>query len=507
MKVTIANKKLITKPQTNLEKSKYFKDIEFKTGNFELSTFKKIIENGCTITYLYNDDSFNRSNSYMKNNYLGTQFICVDIDKCDINPIQFTESIKYKPTVVHTTFSNLSEQKQNKYCFHLLYCFDSVIYGEEGFNNVFNKLTGDYVDYVDNCAKDCHRVIFTSNSSLPNYIYKEYGTIYKVKDFVSESDTENYDDLDTFFNVEDGGKNSKNAYISTSTNNIKESNKNFPKEKNTKNNTNAFNLDDNFFTDLNTLNRSDFLNKYLPIYPYINSSIADATQIKETTNGIIYEDWRNYEYYEVPSKYRWNSKTGKHQIEKIKEGNRTKQLMFDCLSFIKCNPNITKEWLVTMLINEVFKFYDNTDKELSNYKITGIAKYGWEMKDNININPIKKKFKILTSYNMGKHAAVGLLNKLMKDDEIGNNIDLLLSVEDNIIEMKKNGLKITKQRLLQFCKEYEIRLLTNKEIRNNKVFQLHKENPTLSSRQLEKLCKENGINITYKTIQTILKIN
>ena len=514
MKITIANKKLLSKPLTATEKSQYFKDIQFRTGNFELSTFEKIIENGCTITYLYKDDFFNREKSYMKNNYLGTEFIVVDIDKCDINPIAFVESIKYKPTLLHTTFSNKTEHKENKWCFHLIYCFDTIIYGEDNFNEVFSKLTADYLTYVDKGADDCHRVIFTSNNTLPNYEFHNYGNIYKVNDFISESNIEEYDDLDGFFTITTSVANIKNTTNLISYNNIVGNEKIATTEKNTKNYINAFSLDDNFFTDLNTMLRSEFLAKYIydgqnynGKYEYINSSSAKDEQIKNTSDGIIYEDWRYDEYYEVSSKFVFDSCNKKFRINKVNIGQRTNRLIFDCLAFIKVNPNITKEALVTMLVYEVYKFYDNSDKELNNYKIVDIAKYGWELKEKneIRITPVKKKFKIIISDNMKKSTAVGVLNKLFKDGEIGDNIDLMLTVEDNIKQMKDNGIKITKQRLLKFCEDYQIELYTNKQLRDMKVIQLHEENPSLSYRKLQELCKEHGIKIDYTTIQRIIQ--
>lgn len=502
MKVTIANKKLLSKPQTDLSKASYFKDLKFKTGNFKDDTFKKIIENGITITYLYNDSEFNRSNHYMVNNYLGTQFICVDIDKSDLSPKSFVESIKYKPTYYHTTFSNLTEQKENKYCFHLIYCFDGIIYGEENFKDVFNKLTYDYSEYVDKAAKDCHRVMFTSNHTLPNYEFGDLGNIYKVNDFVGDSENKEFDDLDNFFTDNTNGKNNNNALLSTTTNNKRENEKNFPKDKNQVKMKNYFHLEESFFNDLNSLTRSEFLRKYLEIYPYINSTVITDDLIRETKEGILFANLKNIDYYEVPSKFRYNPTSNKKEIFKVEKGNRTKYLMEDALYFIKCIPNITKEYLVTMLINEVYKYYNNTDKELSNYKIISIAKWAMEL-PNINIEPSKRKFKILYAEN--KMKAVGVLNKLMKDEEIGENLDLSISLEENIKEFKKNGIKITKNRINQFLKDYDIQLKTDKEIRNDAVIQLHIENPSLSSRKLEKLCKENGINITYKTIQSIIK--
>ena len=502
MKVTIANKKLLTKPFSNLDKAKYFKNLKFKRGNFSLDTFEKIIKNGYTITYLYKDDEFDRSGNYMTNNYFGTQFICVDVDACTINPKEFIDTINYKPTFIHTSFSNLTELKDNKYCFHLIYCFDDVIEGENNFNYAFEKLTNQYREHVDNAATDCHRVIFTSNSELPNFEFYKTDIIYNSKDFVIDT-TKEFDELDGFFNENCGDAKNKNASILITSNNIQDNQKTAPKENTKKIGTNSFNLEDEFWSDLNGLSRSEFLDKYLPIYPYITASVATEEQILHTENGIYFEDWRNKEYYEVPSKYRYID--GKHKVVKVKAGSRTKSLMFDCLVFLKIIPNITKEYLVTMLVNEVYRHYDNSDKELSNYKIIGIAKYGWNLKDNISINPIKKNFKILFTEDMRKMKAVGVLNKLMKDDEIGNNLDLSVSLETNIKNFKENGIKITKNRLVQFCNEYDINLDTDKEIRDKKIIQLYQENNNLSSRKLEKLCNENGINVKYSTIQRVLK--
>ena len=505
MKISIANKKLLSKPQSNIEKANFFKDITFKTGNISKDTFLKVIETGCTITYLYKDSEFNRSNSYMKNHYLGTQFICVDIDSCSINPIEFVERLKYKPTLLHTTFGNLTPQKQNKWCFHLFYIFDEVIKGEDNFRFVFDRVTEDYSDYVDNCAKDCHRVIFTSNKNLPNYICKDYGIIYKVKDFLSNTVVEEFVELDNFFNESSGVEKNKDAFIlSSSSNNIEASSKNQTVKNSDKISRNDWNLDDEFFSDLNSMQRSDFISKYYTDRISSHTVITDE-MIHYTDNGIVYADLRGVDWYEVPSKFRFNPTTGKSSISKVQNGNRTKSLMFDCLMFLKCNPTISKEELVVALINEVYKYYNNSDKELSNYKILGIAKYGWNLKDNIQVKPLKKKFKILVSDSMKKIMATGVINKLMKDEQIEENLDYTKTLEDNIKLMKENGIKITKNRLQQFLKDYEVTLKTDKQIRNEKVLELYLNNPSLSLREMVKLCSENGIKIEKDTISSIIK--
>lgn len=89
MRISIGNKRLNDKPNTQQGKTRYFKGLKFKTEDFTNDQIRELTGNGTTITYLYRDDIFDRGNHYMSDNYLGTQFICVDIDKCDLTPTDF----------------------------------------------------------------------------------------------------------------------------------------------------------------------------------------------------------------------------------------------------------------------------------------------------------------------------------------------------------------------------------------------------------------------------------
>lgn len=258
MRISIGNKLLTHKPNTQQEKTRYFKGLKFKTEDFSNDKIKKMIGDGTTITYLYKDDVFDRTNHYMSNNYLGTQFICVDIDKCDIPPADFVDMIKYKPSVLHTTFSNLTEKKGNMYCYHLLYFFDEIIYGENNFNEVFNSLTEDYKEYVDKQARDCHRVMFTSNSSLPHYKFYDYGITYKVSDFIENNDNERHEiyDWDKMSLTHKSIISQYNISIETDLSQSTVID-------------NTFNLDNQFIKDMYSMKRSQFIAEYSSVYPYI----------------------------------------------------------------------------------------------------------------------------------------------------------------------------------------------------------------------------------------------
>ena len=356
LKITLGNKRLDDKPSSQQEMSSYFKDLRFKTGTFNLGTFKEMIDNGYTLTYIYKDQDFTRGNGYMKNNYVGTQFIVVDIDKCELSPEDFISRIKYKPTIYHTTFSNLTERKENMYCFHLIYVFDEMIYGEDNFHSTFNMITDDYKDYVDKCCLDCHRVMFTSNSSLPNYDYKEYDITYKVNDFIKES---SYDNLNDFFkntSLKEDCKESGSSIYSYSYNNICEKTKTLQGEESLPED-NIFNLDEDFRRDLFKMDRLQFIRNYERIYPYKVDTHVDETRYKDG-----YADLRNEEYYIVPSStYRWNKEENKPYIPKVKIGFRTKMFLIDTLTFMKIFPNISKEHLVYLMVREVFHHFDNRD--------------------------------------------------------------------------------------------------------------------------------------------------
>ena len=484
MNISISNKSLTKKPDTQKRKSDYFKDLKFKTEDCTAATIKEIIENGFTITYLYKDSEFDRRNHYMSNNDLGTQFICVDIDKCDIPPSEFVDMVKYEPSVLHTTFSNLTERKDNKYCYHLLYFFDKIIYGEDNFHYIFNLLTEDYKDFIDKQAMDCHRVMFTSNSSLKNYEYYDYGITYKVDDFISDEDNQ-------------WDKNSEADIYNIS--------QTIYKESNDLTQDNEFILDKEFLYNMYSMKRSEFIYSYSTTYPYITETYIDPQRYE---NG--YVDLRNEDYYVVPtSQYRWDVKTQKPYIPKIMEGFRNTMLWIDALYFIKIVPEITKEHLVYLLTTEVYRNFDNTDNQLTNRFIINKCKEVWNNIENIHVKPIKKCFKIDKNYwlEQGMDNWLSICNyirKQMKCDDFGNLYDYSQTLEQNIKEFRNYGVNTTSKTLRTWLEDNGIPYTTDKKLRDEHVITLYNEDPSRSSRVIEGLCKEQGLEISYRTIQRIL---
>lgn len=184
MKISYSNKTLNAKP-SGLELAKYFgkkgtsNRIQFKTVECQVEDIETIVANGHTLAYQCKEDNVMEDRS---KNYIGTDFIIIDIDSIDLTMDEVIDRASYKPTIIHTTFSNLTEKKNNKYCYHLIYCMNETLYGEENFYRAFSLFCSGIEKLVDQNAKDCHRITFTSNSRLPKYQYKFLGNIYSTSD-------------------------------------------------------------------------------------------------------------------------------------------------------------------------------------------------------------------------------------------------------------------------------------------------------------------------------------
>ena len=484
MRITVANKPVKgDKPRTKLESKTYFNNLQFHSETISPEEFESIVGNGYTISYTYKDNKFYRKDDYTKNNYVGTDYIVIDVDSIIIDPETFISGIKYKPTLYHTTFSNLTSYKGYKYCYHLVYCLDEFITGEDNFRTLFYLLSKDYWEKVDKKAKDCHRCIFTSNSELPNYQYRYLGRIYSPSELLKDVD------LNTIkLEVEKAYSVNKNS-----------------KTKDKKQLEDKFSLEKDFYDDLYSSSWEEIIVKYSTNFKFWISTKIDPSRYQ---NG--YVDLRNDEYYTVPSwKLIYDKKEGKAIIPKVKNGHRNNMLWQDALAFMAIIPDITKENLVYCLIRTVYHHYDyeyNNDR-ITTTDIIQKAREAWN--GTYTKNPTKKKFKINTiEYKkQGRTDWIKISNEIrrdMKDNDFGSLYDFNASVEDNLKVFHEQGLKTKKNTLIKWLKDKGYDYFTDKDERNKLVIELYKENPNRSSREIEKLCKERGIKVKDKTISTII---
>lgn len=489
MKVTISTNKFFERKPNANEIGKELSDAVFETIDIKPSDFSTIVEKGCVLSCNCNSVKYDYHYD-KKSNYKGIQFVLIDVDESDLSIDEILNRMKYKPTVFHSSYSHLKENKQFKNCYHLYFFLDEEIEGIENYTKLFDIFSEGIEDILDCKVKCPQRIVFTNYKNNDNFEYHQNDTIYKVKDFIDVNQNK-------LRNLNDILNTAKNDYthILYNRHSICDESKNAVKLDN------HYNIDDDFFNDLNSLKRSELVDKYFPIYPFLRESEYKIDNTKS------YIDLRNQDYYEVFNKTIFDGDKGKFVKKKVENGNRHHQLFLDAIQFKAANPSISIEGLILALVNEVLNYYDNSDKELTNKIIiqTALKVYNGDYKAYKS----KKKIKVNKSYFFENECSIqkkiGIAKRDLKDDAIGELINLSLSLEDNLNEIRKNGISLKKKRLVEFCERYNIKLKTNKEIRNDKIIDLYNSNKDLSIAKLETICEMNEIDVSHNTIEKIIK--
>lgn len=501
MKISYSDKTLKAKPE-KWQFGKYFGKkgtsdrIQFKTAEHQIEDFEYIIASGHTLAYqCVGDDAMNR-----KAGYIGTDFIVIDIDGTELTIEEVLDKATFKPTIIHTTFSNQTKRKDYKFCYHLIYCMTETLYGEDNFNYAFSLFSGGIEDLVDINAKDCHRITFTSNRDLPNYQYRLIGNTYSAPT-IGDSTIENNSSIGylPISKKDSSVKKNNSSSIYNSLYNMNE------EDKNLTNICESFVLDQGFLSDFTKMNRKDFIYQYSTTYDYI--TFTPPTKTRKTEEGIVYADYRGVDYYELPSLWRTND-SGEREWQRIQIGGRTTQLYVETNIFILIKPDISKEHLVYEVARDVSENYDNKDGQFTNHYILSLVEDVWNHKDEFIGHPIPRNFKIMKCPpGMTKQSCVGKIRKLMNDESIGSIIDINLSVEGNLAELRKLGVRIKKDRLLAFIKDNHLDdyIKSDKQIKEECVMEIVKANPYASLRELSDLCRQRNIKVSYETIRKIQK--
>ena len=92
----------------------------------------------------------------------------------------------------------------------------------------------------------------------------------------------------------------------------------------------------------------------------------------------------------------------------------------------------------------------------------------------------------------------------MRCDEFGSLYDFSKTVESNLQDFRSYGINTTKRTLVRWLEENGYPYDTDKDLRNRMVLQFHKADSTRSSRDIEKLCADAGVRVSYRTVQKIV---
>lgn len=193
---------------------------------------------------------------------------------------------------------------------------------------------------------------------------------------------------------------------------------------------NTFDLNNQFISDMYKMKRGQFIAEYASVYPYVTQTeIAPARYV----NGFV--DLRNDDYYVVPtSQFRWDSERQKPYIPKIEKGFRSTMLWLDIIYFMKIVSDISKEHLVYLATTEVYRNFDNSDKQLDNMFIINKCKEVWNNIGNLHVKPVRKTFKIDKDYWLARGmenwlSITNYIRRQMKCDDFGALYDYSLTLE------------------------------------------------------------------------------
>ena len=322
---------------------------------------------GYVICNLFSPKQFNSDGSFGRtekcdDNFLGSYMVCVDIDKTSYPTAEdFIERLEYKPTLFHTTYSNLKEGKGAR--FRLVYIFDQNIT-----NNRFeyryvawkvaNKIEEDTNEIIDDkCFLRCSQYFNGTNILNPDIVSFSYGCsdlIYSCSDFsCTPSDykafLENYCYLKTKRNITTLAINNELQRIN-----------------------------EIYFTDLTKIEKEvvEEIENSTPQQETENNDVCSPELIKEmeTKDYSTFMHFNSYKYnylYRV-EKDEWICGFFQvisddyfelfHNIETIKDGSKRRKKLFErmCLRRVMF-PNISANSLLFNAYVDRERYFDNSD--------------------------------------------------------------------------------------------------------------------------------------------------
>lgn len=132
MQITLSTTGSQTKPKLN--------NLIFHTVDIKLEELKEKLEQGYTFSgiYSHNGEWKNTGKGILKNHYIGSYTVNIDLDSQEIPMEEKLEQITLLPTIAYKTFNN--EDYKGKYRYRFIYVFDNIILGESNYEKIFNEI-------------------------------------------------------------------------------------------------------------------------------------------------------------------------------------------------------------------------------------------------------------------------------------------------------------------------------------------------------------------------------
>ena len=436
--------------------------------NTNVTEFIHNVKNGYAFTNVFQTNDFIFSNSFKTDlNIKSCNLITFDFDAVRLTYNEFNDIMQLTeipPTIIYTTANdgvfkpNKNETYNNRY--RVIYIIDVPIYNNTLYKSLHQALKKE-IELITNDSS-------VWNDNTDNSISHFFGGNVNAK-IVNTNEIYPLDWLIERYNINESNckvEDQKKA----NTNVSKVNDDCLTKLANQSNNT-SFSSSTNIITLCGKFYMNDFYN--LPIIEFLNKykskyDITDATPLQDNGKMIIPV---SDDYTEIRRKFKIQTIESKNgQIynipitERLQDGERRrKKLYLNLLLHKRIKPNISLENLMYIAMYELYFYIDNSKDVISKKEIANIAINAY--KSDVTINDKKRpKYKINKEYckrnNIKpKTANIIYVNEQRKEkkQERNERIKSLFNPSktdnENIILLKENGVNISLRTLIRWKKE------------------------------------------------------
>lgn len=422
--------------------------IQYSPQSLTLSDIEELQRQGKAFCYNFKDtDESGLVTVHEKtlNGFEYTNVVFFDIDKMPCTMEEYISNTEFKPSLAYTTISNV---KDGRYGYRLLYAFQEPLQSIEEFDTIYYAIAAAN-GFRQRIYEDGTKYEFDYRRVNQQYYgggehSETYRTdlVYTVSDFSS------------FF---EEGKALKEQ-INPTKKKTSKSKEAIPFENNIgkeeKEQAYYSDLENPFYSDLFSMSPKEFLIRYdiegLEVY---NAALATELTLSEDGKYWIYPE----DYQEI--KRNWGKDDdGKRCVRKWEIGSGRKKRLYVTAQIMKHNiPDITKEELIYCLVRERYYFYVNTDNNLHNKVLIQIADSA--LSHGFTLSPCKHpSYSINKDYwlhdNITSNTAKNIVRKELKEAEVLSMYDFELSVKENLKILRENGIKVGKSYLYALKKRY-----------------------------------------------------
>lgn len=361
-------------------------------------------------------------------NFTSASFVSVDVDDSSVDMYTYIHTLIHKPSIAYTTFSNQVEGKG--YRFRLIYILSDKVTTVERYKDCYEYFT-DGMNLKDNCMQSASQFIIGTSQNAETYTSDE---VYNLEDIPTLR--------------------KPNLIIKE----VRKSNSIIKVD---------VNIDEAFLADFYEMKYADFLLKYKEVYPFFTSTPL-PTVSEDVPYILLPSNYLEIKRYWCTDKVINDSgeveRTYYNRVRRLKDGQgRRKKLYINAILRRMMVENITVEYLITMLANELYYYVNNSTDKITKQDIVTIASNAFraDLKEFNSLRVQKHPTFVVNpsycfKYGCNKKSASNIAKKMILWEQIGSLYDCSLTDKENLKVMEENGVKVSRRTLTTFKHEQGI---------------------------------------------------